>query len=154
MLKLLLSTKFLREGIGSWTKLLAWNYLALDQFLILDFQLAGKIWMMMSNFWTTLFWTWKPKPAIFFMSFKFLVFTIRIFLCPKKHRLNDNMMMQSKKSIKQWRFGLRPVKTSNVSQRRGMQPCRYDLYNTLVLLIQIIFIVLLIQMRGCQRLQR
>ena len=102
----------------------------------------GKIWMMMSNFWTTLFWTWKPKPAIFFMSFKFLVFTIRIFLCPKKHRLNDNMMMQSKKSIRQWRFGLRPVKTSNVSLRRGMQPCRYDLYNTLVLLTKIIIIPL------------
>ena len=107
----------------------------------------GKIWMLKSNFWTTVFWTWKPKPAIFFMSFKFLVFTIRIFLCPKKHRLNDNMMMQSKKSIKQWRFGLRPVKTSNVSQRRGMQPCRYDLYNTLVLLTKIIFILLFIQMR-------
>ena len=82
----------------------------------------------------------------------FLVFTIRIFLRPKKHRLNDNMMMQSKKSIKQWRFGLRPVKTSNVSQRRGMQPCRYDLYNTLVLLTNIIFILLFIQPWGCHTL--
>ena len=55
-----------------------------------------------------------------FWELEFFFFFVKLI------RSNDNMTMLSKKSIKQWRFELRPVKISNALQKRGMQPCRYD----------------------------
>ena len=122
--QLLLFTKFLRERNRIMEKITCMKLLGFNPW----FSIGARFEWWWVIFGPLYFGLGNLDLQFSFTVFKFLVFTIRIFLCPKKPRLNDNMMMQSKKSIKQWRFGLRPVKTSNVSLRRGMQPCRYDLY--------------------------